>query len=141
MARKMLRFTVDTLDEIAEWIGDVHILPAEKPVLRFKNKENWLIAHLGDWIIKDQDGFSVRQKPLPEYFDEFSTVLKDQVVADNHRWNVTWRERGVEGQELRFIEWVDEKHKQFLLGEPFPWVKVAVEAMIGYVREKYLEAK
>ena len=84
-------------------------------------------------------------KELPEYLDEFCDELKKQIIADNERWGDTWKERGLvwEGkeQEQRFFNWVTEK---LALdwgrdGKPFPWVKAAGEAMIGYVREKYMK--
>lgn len=82
-------------------------------------------------------------KSLPAYFDEFVEALEDQIMEDNKRWGDTWKERGLVwnglDQEARFFDWVYEKYMVFRhRGEPFPWLKVAGEAFIGYIREKYL---
>jgi len=76
---------------------------------------------------------------LPEYFSEFSHELECQIIEDNKRWGDTWIKRGKEGQEDRFFDYVSQKLYEFEVeNKPFPWLKVAGEAMIGYVREKYL---
>jgi len=79
-------------------------------------------------------------KELIEYFDEFTEELRKQIIEDNKRWGNTWIERGKAGQEMRFYDWVSDKlENHYLEGLPFPWLKIAGEAMIGYIREKYME--
>lgn len=83
-------------------------------------------------------------KELPEYFSEFANELETQIIDDNKRWGDTWKERGLvwngKSQEQRFFEWVIEKYLQYAHNDkPFPWLKIAGEAMIGYIREKYME--
>jgi hypothetical protein len=83
-------------------------------------------------------------KELPEYLDEFFVELKKQIIVDNERWGNTWKERGLiwnnQTQEERFFDWVHAKMNEHrIFNEPFPWTKVAGEAMIGYIREKYLK--
>ena len=82
-------------------------------------------------------------KQLPDYLGEFSEALGRQLEADNERWGDTWKDRGLlyngQEQEERFFNWIIIKYSEWrVLGTPFPWLKVAGEAMIGYIREKYL---
>lgn len=81
-------------------------------------------------------------KELLEYLDEFVEALREQIIEDNKRWGNTWVERGLvwngKSQEQRFFEWVIEKYLQYAhKNKPFPWLKIAGEAMIGYIREVY----
>jgi len=83
-------------------------------------------------------------KELPEYLDEFYDELKSQIIADNERWGDTWKERGLvwneATQEDRLFDWVSQKLYEFdIEDKPFPWLKLAGEAMIGYVRDKYMK--
>ena len=83
-------------------------------------------------------------KELPEYFSEFANDLEIQIIEDNKRWGNTWVERGLvwngKSQEQRFFEWVIEKYLQYAHNnKPFPWLKIAGEAMVGYIREMYME--
>lgn len=82
-------------------------------------------------------------KSLPEYLPEFFTALTEQIVSDNERWGDTWKERGLVWNELtqeeRFFTWVVDKYLEYVHKyKAFPWLKVAGEAFIGYIREKYL---
>jgi len=81
-------------------------------------------------------------KSLPEYLPEFFKALAKQINSDNERWGNTWKERGLywegKSQELRFIQWVDNKYIEYLETGKMPWLKIAGEAFIGYIREKYL---
>lgn len=85
-------------------------------------------------------------KSLPAYFDEFTEALEDQITEDNERWGDTWKERGLvwkgNTQEERFYSWMEDKYIEYRYEDkPFPWLKVAGEAMIGYIREKYLRGE
>lgn len=80
----------------------------------------------------------IKQLKLEHYLPEFITALEDQLTRDYERWGDTWRERGLwhngKSQELRFLEWVEEKYKKSAKGADFPWVKTAAKALIGWVR-------
>ena len=92
----------------------------------------------------DNKNFKILDKSLPEYLPEFFIELENQIHKDNERWGDTWKERGLvwEGreQEQRFCDWLGDKYFDWKNDDiPFPWLKVAGEAMIGYIREKYLK--
>lgn len=75
---------------------------------------------------------------LEEYIDEFVEELRVQLYEDGKRWGDTWKRRPRKGQVdraiVRFIDYQD----QYNFGErSFPWLKVAGEALIGWVRDKY----
>jgi len=77
---------------------------------------------------------------LQEFIDEFAKALKIQLDNDEKRWGDTWRHRSVEGQVDRVMAGFTNYADQFNHGnKPFPWLKVAGEALIGYVRETYPE--
>ena len=83
-------------------------------------------------------------KALPEYLPEFIDELRTQINSDNERWGDTWKERGLIWnnltQEERFYSWMEEKYIAYKYDDkPFPWLKVAGEAFIGLIREKYLK--
>jgi len=85
-------------------------------------------------------------KELPEYLDEFFGALKEQIISDNERWGDTWKERGLvwngRSQEDRFFGWAENRFIEYVReNKPFPWLKVAGESMIGYIREKYLSVE
>ena len=85
----------------------------------------------------------VLNKNLVEYLPEFFEALKDRIVDDDARWGDTWKERGLlyngESQELRFYHWLMKQFDDYWnYEEEFPWLKVAGEAFIGYIRDKYL---
>ena len=75
---------------------------------------------------------------LPNYLDEFFDDLRAQILSDQKRWGNTWKKRPREGQVdrvmARFRDYQDQHNNA---GVPFPWLKVAGEALIGYVRDKY----
>ena len=77
-------------------------------------------------------------KSLPEYLPEFFEALTTQIYKDNLRWGDTWKERPVEGQEHRMFARFQDYYDQFKnAGTPMPWLKIAGEAFIGFIREKY----
>jgi hypothetical protein len=81
-------------------------------------------------------------KPLlTDYLPEFVDALKTQLDADQERWGDTWKKRGLlyEGrsQEQRFFTWLSnirDQHEE--AGTPVPWLKVAGEALICWVRQE-----
>ena len=79
-------------------------------------------------------------KSLPEYLPEFFEALTNQINSDEKRWGDTWKNRPLEGQEDRiFARFKDYKDQLDFAGTPIPWLKVAGEALIAYIREKYLK--
>lgn len=82
---------------------------------------------------------------LAEYVEAFGIALYQQIKSDEKRWGDTWRYRPIVGQVDRMMARFRDYHDQYIHGpgEPFPWLKVAGEALIGWVRENnpdyYLE--
>ena len=94
--------------------------------------------------MSNSKNFEILDKSLPKYLPEFFIELENQLWKDNERWGDTWKERGLVWngftQEERFYHWIEEKFFNYLDDDkPFPWLKVAGEAMIGFIREKYLK--
>ena len=93
--------------------------------------------------MSNNKNFKILNKSLPEYLPEFFEALSQQIISDNERWGDTWKERGLvwngATQEDRLFDWVSQKLYEFdIEDKPFPWLKLAGEAMIGFIREKYL---
>jgi len=95
--------------------------------------------------MSDNKNFEILNKSLPEYLPEFFIELENQIYKDNERWGDTWKERSLvwEGltQEERAFNWMHDKFINWSLNKDvsFPWLKMAGEAMIGFIREKYLK--
>ena len=75
-----------------------------------------------------------------DFVDQFADALKAQLLEDEKRWGDTWIHRPREGQEARtmkdYQDWFDQfKHG----GNPMPWLQVAGDALICWVREQYPE--
>lgn len=71
-----------------------------------------------------------------DFLDEFTEALCQQLVDDEKRWGDTWLKRPRRGQAQRALDTFcryEEEH--CTSGEPFPWLKVAGEAVIGWTRE------
>ena len=77
-------------------------------------------------------------KILSYYLPEFLSDLQIQIEKDQIRWGDTWKKRPRKGQVDRVMARFADYQDQFNNGDkPFPWLKVAGEALIGYVRDKY----
>ena len=77
---------------------------------------------------------------LESFVPEFAEALVQQLVSDYARWGDTWRHRPREGQEGRGFATFDNYYDRFQhAGVPIPWLKVAGEALIAYVREVHPE--
>lgn len=77
---------------------------------------------------------------LYDYIDEFSEALKRQLISDQRRWGDTWIRRPRKNQEERaWNRLTDYFDRNFIAGTPVPWLKVAGEAMIGWMRENHTE--
>lgn len=75
---------------------------------------------------------------LQDFIADFTQALQEQLDADEKRWGDTWRHRPIEGQVdrmmARFKDYQDQ-HNYTSLDIPMPWLKIAGEALIGWVRE------
>lgn len=77
---------------------------------------------------------------LTDFLEEFCIELQAQLESDEARWGSTWLERTKEGQEDRIFDRFDEYYSDYKLhGDPIPWLKVAGNAMIAWVRENHPE--
>lgn len=75
-------------------------------------------------------------KDLISYLPDFIDAIRNQLVDDSKRWGDTWKQRPREGQELRVQARYNDYFAQFQnAGTPIPWLKVAGEAFIAWVRE------
>lgn len=75
---------------------------------------------------------------LLDYLGGFVESLKQQLSDDQKRWGDTWKSREREGQEHRIMARYQDYYDQFRnAGTPMPWLKIAGEAFIGWVRENY----
>lgn len=73
---------------------------------------------------------------LPEFIDKFTEALEKQIAADQERWGDTWRYRPIEGQVDRMMaRFKDYQDQHDHAGVPVPWLKIAGEALIGWVRD------
>ena len=62
--------------------------------------------------------------------------MKKQMHVDQERDGDNWLNRPKEGQEYRIYErYRHYFHTYQMIGEPIPWVKIAIYAMIAWVRE------
>ncbi|MCK4817791.1 hypothetical protein KA005_18620 [bacterium] len=73
---------------------------------------------------------------LSDFIDDFAEALKEQIADDQERWGDTWRYRLIEGQVDRMMaRFVDYQDQHNMAGVPVPWLKIAGEALIGWVRD------
>lgn len=83
---------------------------------------------------------SVSEMQVTDFLEAFTGVLRDQLDEDRVRWGDTWLKRKPDGQELRTRATFDNYFDKFEYGdEPIPWLKVAGEAMICWIRDNYPE--
>jgi hypothetical protein len=75
-------------------------------------------------------------KTLIDYLPKFVDALKIQLEDDEKRWKNTWTTRTIDGQEERiFAKYRDYYDQWKNAGVPIPWLKIAGEALIAWVRE------
>lgn len=85
-------------------------------------------------------------KRLGEFIIPFGLALAGQLIEDEKRWGETWRYRPVEAND-KFHHQVDRAYLRFQDyysqwkrgGIPIPWLKIAGECLICWVRENYPE--
>jgi len=72
---------------------------------------------------------------LVDYLGPFLVALRKQLEDDQKRQRDTWKKRPVEGQVGRIMNrFRDYENQNKDAGTPFPWLKVAGNALIGWVR-------
>ena len=80
------------------------------------------------------------KKKLVEFVGEFAEELTAQLEKDQLRWGDTWKRRPRENQEARAMARFQDYFDQWKnAGTPMPWLKIAGEALIAWVRENHPE--
>jgi hypothetical protein len=75
---------------------------------------------------------------LIDFLQEFVAALSEQLIDDDRRWGDVWLHRTREGQEARIFETFDKYYDDYQEnGTPIPWLKVAGNALIAWVREQH----
>ena len=73
------------------------------------------------------------------YLPRFVRAIKRQLNEDYETYGEGWLSRPREGQEARIYErFIHYWHNHNTMGEPIPWTKITVYALIAWVRETYL---
>jgi hypothetical protein len=73
---------------------------------------------------------------VADYLTDFIMALKTQLDDDEKRWGDTWKKRPIEGQEGRTRATFNNYFDMFENGgTPVPWLKVAGNALICWIRE------
>jgi hypothetical protein len=94
----------------------------------------------GAWRSDKEQQMLARHRSLVKYVPAFAKEMKAQLISDEKRWGDTWIKRGInfsgQHQSTRFMLWFMDYYDtdQFHI----PWVKVACEAMICWVRERIM---
>jgi hypothetical protein len=72
-----------------------------------------------------------------DYLPEFVEALVEQLKKDDARWGDTWKHRVALGQEQRiFTEYTNYWDQYKRAGVPIPWLKVAGNALIAWIRDQ-----
>jgi hypothetical protein len=98
-------------------------------------------------IEPDNIGEDERYWPsVTDYLPEFAEALREQLEDDEDRWGNTWLHRPRKGQEHRVMDPRDGSSSfrrywdQWYFGDaPIPWLKVAGEALICWIRDQHPE--
>lgn len=76
---------------------------------------------------------------LRDYIPPFALCLSEQIKEYEARHSGEWENLPVEGQEDRIIARISEYYKEYTeIGTPIPWMKIAILAMIAWVKETYM---
>jgi len=71
-----------------------------------------------------------------DFLPRFIDALGGQLIQDDKRWGNTWLERKPNGQEMRFYSRVCDYWVNYTLDdEPMPWLKIAGECLIAWIRD------
>lgn len=77
---------------------------------------------------------------VTDFMEEFVEALTKQLEKDEERWGDTWLKRTIKGQEERTRKSFNDKWDQFEnAGTPVPWLKMAGDVLICWIREQYPE--
>lgn len=77
---------------------------------------------------------------LMDYFEEFVKELRIQLEEDDKRWGDSWKNRTAEGQVYRIKQRFQDYWDQYENGnEDIPWLKIAGNAYIAWLRENFPE--
>ncbi len=75
-----------------------------------------------------------------DFLPEFAKALQEQLEQDDKRWGDTWLKRDVGGHQKRIFAHYQDYYDQWdSAGTPIPWLKVAGDALIAWVRENHPE--
>jgi hypothetical protein len=75
-----------------------------------------------------------------DFLDEFVAAFRKQLESDQERWGNTFLKRTRNGQEERTIRQFNDRFDKYLNGnQPIPWMKIAGDAYIAWVREQHPE--
>jgi hypothetical protein len=77
-----------------------------------------------------------------EFLGEFSEALEAQLRSDEERWGDAWLELTREGQEERIFTRLNEYLEDWRNTSgamPVPWLKIAGNALIAWIREQHHE--
>lgn len=76
-------------------------------------------------------------KTLIQLLPAFVEALEEQLKSDEKRWGDTWMHRDREGQEERAFARFRDYWDMYERGDvPIPWLKIAGECLIAWVRER-----
>lgn len=77
---------------------------------------------------------------VTDFIVPFTAELWSQLLEDERRWGSEWLKRTREGQEYRIWNRISEYYSEFEEGGvPMPWLKIAGNAMIAWIRTKALD--
>ena len=92
------------------------------------------------------------EKTLLGFFLEFTDALVEQLESDQKRWGDTWKHRPVEAKgvdpfgrpwrhqvDRGYDRFVDYYNQWEYADTPIPWLKIAGESLIAWVRENHPE--
>jgi hypothetical protein len=75
-----------------------------------------------------------------DFLPEFVKALEEQLKSDEIRYGGTFLTRTREGQEARVFSTFDKYYAGWdMNGTPIPWLKIAGNALIAWVREQHPE--
>lgn len=75
-----------------------------------------------------------------DFLDEFVSELEYELLKGEEKWGDEWLSRSRSGQTERILDTFDTYyHKWLERGGDFPWLSVAGNAMIAWIRDSYPE--
>lgn len=75
---------------------------------------------------------------VTDYLDEFMYELRHDLLKGEAKWGDEWLYRSREGQEKRIINTIIDYYFNWQKrGGDFPWLAVAGNAMIAWIRDNF----